>query len=74
MNFITIELKTNDEGGTAADVLYSGRDERVAWQKYHTALANAATSGRPMHAVMLLTSDGGVVASERFEKIEEGAE
>lgn len=74
MNFITIELKTNDEGGTAADVLYSGRDERVAWQKYHTALANAATSGRPMHAVVLLTSDGGVVASERFEKIEEGAE
>lgn len=71
MNFITVELKTNDEGGTAADVLYSGKDERVAWQKYHTALATAATSGRPMHAVVLLTSDGGVVASERFEKVGE---
>lgn len=70
MNFITIELKTNDEGGTAADVLYSGKDEHVAWQKYHAALATAATSGRPMHAVVLLTSDGGVVASERFEKVE----
>lgn len=71
MNFITIELKTNDEGGTGVDVLYSGRDERVAWQKYHAALATAATSGRPMHAVVLLTSDGGVVASERFEKVGE---
>lgn len=70
MNFITVELKTNNEGGTAADVLYSGKDERVAWQKYHAALSTAATSGRPMHAVVLLTSDGGVVASERFEKVE----
>lgn len=69
MNFITVELKTNNEGGTAADVLYSGKDERVAWQKYHAALSTAATSGRPMHAVVLLTSDGGVVASERFEKV-----
>lgn len=41
----------------------------MAWQKYHAALATAATSGRPMHAVVLLTSDGGVVASERFEKV-----
>ena len=66
MSFLTIELKTNDEGGTAAEVLYTGKDERVAWQKYHQALATAATSGRPCHAAMLITGDGGIVAADRF--------
>lgn len=62
MAFITIELKTNDEGGTAAEVLYSGKDSRVAEQKYHQALATAATSGRPHHACVILDSDGNTVA------------
>lgn len=68
LNYITVEMKTNDEGGTGVDVLYSGKDERVGWQKYHQALAAAATSGRPMHAAMLLTSDGVPVAFAHFEK------
>lgn len=62
MAFITIELKTNSEGGTAAEVLYSGVDVRVAEQKYHQALATAATSGRPHHACVILDSDGNTVA------------
>ena len=62
MAFITIELKTNDEGGTAATVLYSDKDIRVAEQHYHTALADAATSGRPHHAGVILDSDGNTVA------------
>lgn len=72
MNYITIELKTNNEGGTAADVLYSGKDERVAWQRYHATLSTAATSGRPMHAAVILGSDGSYVAAERFETEQEG--
>lgn len=62
MAFVTIELKTNSEGGTAAEVLYSGVDVRVAEQRYHTALATAATSGRPHHACVILDSDGNTVA------------
>ena len=30
MNYVCIELKTNDEGGTAADVLYTGKDRNYA--------------------------------------------
>ena len=58
MSYLTIELKTNDEGGTAAEVLYSGIDRRVAEKKYHETLANAATSGRPCHAAIILQGDG----------------
>lgn len=66
VNYIAIELKTNNEGGTGVDVLYSGKDRRVAEQKYHTALATAATSGRPMHAAVLMQSDGMVITSEFY--------
>lgn len=58
MSYLTIELKTNDEGGTAAEVLYTGKDRRVAEQKYHATLATAATSGRPCHAAIILQGDG----------------
>lgn len=66
MAFLTIELKTNDSGGTSADVLYSGDDIRVAEQKYHTALAAAAASGRPHHAAVILDSDGNTVAQQGY--------
>ena len=61
MNFITIELKTNNEGGTGVEVLYSGVDRKFAESKYHEALAFAATHPRPCHAVVLLQSDGVLV-------------
>lgn len=66
MAFLTIELKTNAEGGTAAEVLYSGKDERVAEQKYHQALATAATSGRPCHACVILDSEGLTHAQQAY--------
>lgn len=68
MAFLTIELKTNDEGGTAAEVLYTGKDKRVAEQKYHQALATAATSGRPHHACVILDSDGLTYAQQAYVK------
>lgn len=63
MAYITIELKTNSEGGTAAEVKYSGKDVRMAEKTYHAALADAATSGRPHHAAVILDSDGNTVAA-----------
>ena len=68
MSFLTIELITNDEGGTAAEVLYTGKDKRVAEQKYHQALATAATSGRPHHACVILDSDGLTYAQQAYVK------
>lgn len=58
MSYLTIELKTNDQGGTSAEVLYTGVDLRVAEQKYHATLATAATSGRPCYAAIILQGDG----------------
>ena len=72
MAFLTIELKTNDEGGTALEVLYTGKDRSVADSKYHAALAVAATSGRPHHACVILDSDGLTYAQQSYVK--EGGE
>lgn len=68
MNYICIELKTNDQGGTAADVLYAGADRNYAESVYHKTLATAATSGRPCHACVLFQSDGMLVDSYSYAK------
>ena len=73
MAYLTIELKTNDQGGTAAEVLYAGTDLRVAEKKYHETLAVAATSGRPHHACVILDSDGMTVAQRSYVTEGEGA-
>jgi len=66
MAYLTIELKTNDQGGTAAEVLYTGTDLKVAEQKYYQTLAVAATSGRPRHACVILDSDGMTMAQRSY--------
>lgn len=66
MNYITIELKTNAEGGTAAEVLYTGKDRNYAEKKYHEALATAATSGRPCHAALLVQSDAVFIEGRAY--------
>lgn len=68
MNYICIELKTNAEGGTAADVLYTGKDRNYAESTYHKTLATAATSGRPCHACVLLQSDGLLLDTYAYVK------
>ena len=67
-NYITIELKTNAEGGTAAEVLYTGKDRNYAEKKYHEALATAATSGRPCHAALIVQSDAVFLEGKAYEK------
>lgn len=71
MAYITIELKTNDEGGTAAEVVYTGADRRYAEKKYHETLATAATSGRRCHAAILVESDGTLLDTYCYKKEEE---
>lgn len=73
MAYLTIELKTNDTGGTAAEVLYTGTDIKVAEQKYYQTLAVAATSGRPRHACVILDSDGMTMAQRSYVTEQEPA-
>lgn len=68
MSYLTIELKTNDQGGTAAEVVYTGVDRRVAEQTYHATLATAATSDRPCHAAILLQGDGTPLEYKAYTK------
>ena len=71
MAYLTFELRTNDKGGTGAELLYSGIDIRVAEQKYYEALAAAAVSGRPAHAAVILDEMGQVLSSMGYAKGEE---
>lgn len=73
ISYLTIELKTNAEGGTAAEVVYTGVDRRVAEKKYHETLATAATSGRPCHAAMLVQGDGTLIDTYAYVTESEGA-
>ena len=76
MSYLTIELKTNDEGGTAAELLYSGVDRNYAESVYHATLATAATSDRACHAAIILQGDGTPLEYMAYykETSEEGAE
>lgn len=71
MAYITLELKTNNEGGTAAEVKYSGVDPRMAEKTYYEVLATAATSGRPAHAALIVDSMGQLLATMGYENKEE---
>ena len=68
MAYVTIELKTNDKGGTAAEVKYSGIDLRVAEQNYYSVLATAAKLERPAHAAVILDEMGQVLSSMGYAK------
>lgn len=70
MAYLTIELKTNNEGGTAAEVKYSGIDRRMAEKTYYEALATAAILTRPAHAVVILDELGQQIASMGYKKEE----
>lgn len=68
MAYVTIELKTNDQGGTAAEVKYTGVDLRMAEKTYYETLATAATSGRPAHAAIIVDSMGQLIDTMGYEK------
>jgi len=63
--FIVLELQTNPDGtvGTIA----AGFDERAAAEsRYHEILAAAALSELPIHAAVLLTGEGVVLARQSY--------
>lgn len=70
-NYIVIEMKTNSEGGTAAEVLCSTADRNYAESVYHKALATAATSGRPCHGALIVQSDAVFVEGRAYEQVTE---
>lgn len=69
MKYITIEIQTNQDG-TVGNLVYAYDELNQAESKYHAVLSAAAVSELPMHAAVLVRSDGAVLASDYFEHVE----
>lgn len=66
MNYLVIELQTNEEGQTA-NIVTSYNDINQAESKYYTVLAAAAISNVKKHAAVLLDAEGGFIRSDGYE-------
>lgn len=65
MKYIVQEIQTFDTGNIATPS-YAYNDRLAAESKYHALLSGAAISKLPLHAVVLMTSDGRIVASQSY--------
>ena len=61
--YIVIELQTNE---TTAAITTVYNDLNTARQQYHTILAAAAVSKVPVHAAVILSETGGLIAREAY--------
>ncbi|MCR5835958.1 MAG: hypothetical protein K6G88_05605 [Lachnospiraceae bacterium] len=66
MNYLVIELQTNEEGQTS-NIVTSYNDINQAESKYYTVLAAAAISNVKKHAAVLLDAEGGFIRSDGYE-------
>lgn len=66
MKYLVIELQTNTDN-TVSNLVYDYDNRNDAESKYHTVLAAAAISTLPIHAAVLMSSDGGYIATDRYE-------
>ena len=67
--YLAIEIQTNQDG-TVGNLVYAYDELNQAQSKYHAVLSAAAVSELPMHAAVLVRSDGAVLASDYFEHSE----
>lgn len=64
--YIVMEIQTFPEGNiTTPSWAYDMRES--AESKYHTVLAAAALSTLPVHAAVLMTSEGYVLETKHYE-------
>ena len=67
--FLAIELQTNSDG-SVGNLVYSYDELNQAESKYHAILSAAAVSELPMHAAVLVRSDGAVLSSGFYDHTE----
>lgn len=70
--YIVIELQTTN--GTTGNFVFSFADLADAYAKYYSILSSAAKSSVELHTVLILTADGSIVRSERFDRREQTGE
>lgn len=66
MKYIVIELQTNTDG-TVGNLVWAYDTRQLAEQKYFLVLSAAAVSALPVHAAVLLTSEGRMIYSQCFK-------
>lgn len=65
MKYIVTEIQTFDNDAISTPS-YAYDDRLHAEAKYHTILAAAAVSALPVHACVLMTSDGRPIANQYY--------
>ena len=70
MKYIVVELQTNTNGAVG-NLVWAFDDLNAAESKYHAVLSAAAISALPMHAGILVQSDGRLVERGCFVHGEE---
>lgn len=68
--YIVIELQNNADG-TVSNLVYTYDSKNEAESKYHLVLSSAAVSQVRIHAAMLATTDGKLIASQHYIHIPE---
>lgn len=63
--YIVIELQNNADG-TVSNLVYTYDNKNEAESKYHLVLSSAAVSQVRIHAAMLATTDGKLIASQHY--------
>lgn len=66
MQYIVIELQTNNANGTVGNLVYAYADRNEAERKYHLILADAAVSTINVHAAVLMTNEGQVLMNSVY--------
>lgn len=66
MKYIVMEIQSWATGATSTPT-WAYDDRNKAEAKYHSVLAAAALSELPVHAAVLLRSDGATLASNFYE-------
>lgn len=65
--YLVIEIRTNDDGtisNTATSFAPTERNQ--AENKYHSVLAAAAISAKPIHAAVLMTAEGHMLDAKCY--------
>ena len=66
MKYLVMEIQTAADG-SVANLVYSFDSQASAESKYHSVLAAAAISSLPVHACVLMQSDGRQIDRKAYK-------
>ncbi len=67
--YVVVEIQTSSDG-TVGNLVSAYDDRNTAESAFHSILASAAVSDKPVHAAVLLTNDGVLRGAESYRHVE----